>query len=166
MSFLREPSIGVIDATTAARCLFFYWGGAMIGRFAGAAILRTWEPRRVLATFAAVAFALVGATILFTGHVAMFTILAVGLFNSIMFPTIFTLAIDGLGARTGERSGVLCMAIVGGAIVPEIEGAVADHIGLHAAFIVPLVCYAYIAWYGLAGSKLSFHRGEKGAAQA
>ena len=85
-------------------------------------------------------------------------ILAVGLFNSIMFPTIFTLAIDGLGARTGEGSGVLCMAIVGGAIVPVLEGAVADHVGVHVAFVVPLVCYAYIAWYGLAGSKLRFRR--------
>jgi FHS family L-fucose permease-like MFS transporter len=167
VSFLREPSIGGIDASAAARYISFYWGGAMIGRFAGSAILRAWAPRHVLATFAAVAFALVGATILFSGHIAMFTILGVGLFNSIMFPTIFTLAIDGLGARTGDGSGVLCMAIVGGAIIPVVEGAVADRIGVHAAFFVPLVCYAYIVWYGLAGSKLSFHRrGEAGTAGA
>jgi FHS family L-fucose permease-like MFS transporter len=82
----------------------------------------------------------------------MVTILAVGLFNSIMFPTIFTLAIDGLGDRTGQGSGVLCMAIVGGAILPVVQGAVADHAGVHLGFVVPMVSYAYIAWYGLAGS--------------
>ena len=158
VSFLREPGIGAIDAKTAARCISFYWGGAMIGRFAGALVLRAWPPARVLATVAGVAFALVGATILVTGPAAMFTILAVGLFNSIMFPTIFTLAIDGLGERTGEGSGVLCMAIVGGAIVPVVEGAVADRAGVHLAFLVPLVCYAYIVWYGLAGSKARFRR--------
>jgi FHS family L-fucose permease-like MFS transporter len=156
VSFLREPSVGAIDARTAARCVSLYWGGAMIGRFAGAAILRRWAPPRVLAVFAAAALALVGITILFEGPVAMVAILSVGLFNSIMFPTIFTLAIAGLGERTGDGSGVLCMAIVGGAIVPLLEGAVADRVGVQAAFAVPLVCYAYIAWYGLVGSKMRF----------
>ena len=158
VSFMREPSIGAVDAQTAARCISFYWGGAMIGRFTGSAVLRAWPPPRVLATAGAVAFLLVGATILGTGRAAMFTILAVGLFNSIMFPTIFTLAIAGLGPRTGEGSGVLCMAIVGGAIIPVIEGAVADRVGVHTAFLVPLVCYAYIVWYGVAGSKVRFRR--------
>jgi FHS family L-fucose permease-like MFS transporter len=156
VSFLREPSIGAIDARTAARCVSFYWGGAMVGRFAGAVLLRRFAPPRVLLVFAGAAFALVGVTILFSGSVAMVAVLSVGLFNSIMFPTIFTLAIDGLGDRTGEGSGVLCMAIVGGAVVPLLEGAVADRVGVHAAFVVPLVCYAYIAWYGLAGSRMRF----------
>ena len=156
VSFLGERTIAALDAKTAASWLLVYWGGAMIGRFAGAAVLRTWLPPRVLGGAGAVAFLLVGATILGTGHFAMFTILGVGLFNSIMFPTIFTLAIDGLGPRTGEGSGVLCMAIVGGALVPVLEGAVADRLGVHVAFVVPLVCYAYIVWYGLVGSKLRF----------
>jgi len=152
VSFLRTPTIGNFDEQSAARGLSFYWGGAMLGRFVGAVALRTWRPRYVLATFATVALLLVGATVLLSGHAAMVTILAVGLFNSIMFPTIFTLAIDGLGDRTGQGSGVLCMAIVGGAILPVVQGAVADHAGVHLGFVVPMVSYAYIAWYGLAGS--------------
>jgi MFS transporter, FHS family, L-fucose permease len=166
VSFLREASSGGIDAKTAARCVSIYWGGAMVGRFVGAAVLRTWAPSRVLALFAGVALFLVGATILGSGRAAMASILCVGLFNSIMFPTIFTLAIDGLGSRTGEGSGVLCMAIVGGAIIPVIEGAVADRIGVHAAFLVPLVCYAYIAWYGLVGSKMRFRQRSEGGTAA
>ena len=82
----------------------------------------------------------------------MVTILSVGLFNSIMFPTIFTLAIEGLGDRTGQGSGILCMAIVGGAILPVVQGAVADRFGVHLAFLVPMVSYAYIAWYGVVGA--------------
>jgi FHS family L-fucose permease-like MFS transporter len=156
VSFLREPSIGAIDAGTAARCVSFYWGGAMIGRFAGAAMLRKWAPPRVLSAFAGAALVLVCVAILARGPVAMVAILSVGLFNSIMFPTIFTLAIDGLGERTGDASGVLCMAIVGGALVPLLEGAVADRAGVQTAFTVPLVCYAYIAWYGIVGSKMRF----------
>ena len=152
VSFLREPSIANLDETTAARCIAIYWGGAMLGRFAGAGILAILPPRRVLAVFALAAFSLVGLTIVFGGHVAMVAILAVGLFNSIMFPTIFTLAIDGLGEDTGQGSGLLCMAIVGGAIVPVLEGAIADHMGIRVAFLVPAACYAYIAWYGKVGS--------------
>ncbi|MGD0528165.1 MAG: sugar MFS transporter [Polyangiaceae bacterium] len=152
VSFLRDPAIGGIDAHGAARSMSLYWGGAMIGRFVGAAALRTWKPRHVLAVFAAFAFALVLTTVASSGHVAMVAILAVGLFNSIMFPTIFTLAIDGLGERTEQGSGILCMAIVGGAILPVLQGAVADRIGLHLAFVVPMASYGYIAWYGLHGS--------------
>jgi FHS family L-fucose permease-like MFS transporter len=91
-----------------------------------------------------------------TGHVAMWTILAVGLFNSIMFPTIFTLAVDGLGKHTGQGSGILCMAIVGGAIVPVIQGAFADRIGIHHAFFLPILCYLYILYYGLKGHVPSY----------
>jgi FHS family L-fucose permease-like MFS transporter len=156
VSFLRDPSIGAIDTKTAARCISFYWGGAMVGRFVGSALLRVVPPASVLVAFASAAFGLVGATILFSGPAAIVTILFVGLFNSILFPTIFTLAIDGLGDRTGEGSGILCMAIVGGAIVPVVEGAVADRAGLHVAFVVPLVCYAYIAWYGTVGWRMRF----------
>jgi len=152
VNYLSDSAIGVADEQIAARCMSFYWGGAMVGRFLGAAALRKWSPRYVLACFAFVAFALVTASVASTGQVAMIAILAVGFFNSIMFPTIFTLAIDGLGDATGQGSGILCMAIVGGAIVPVVQGAVADRIGVHLAFVVPLVSYAYIAWYGLAGS--------------
>jgi FHS family L-fucose permease-like MFS transporter len=151
VSFLTDT--GGIDETRAARFVSFYWGGAMVGRFLGAYVLRRYKPGRVLAAFALAAFVLVSATIVFSGPVAMVTILLVGLFNSIMFPTIFTLAIAGLGENTGQGSGILCMAIVGGAIVPVVQGALADRAGVHLAFLVPAACYAYIAWYGLRGSK-------------
>jgi MFS transporter, FHS family, L-fucose permease len=86
----------------------------------------------------------------------MWSILLVGLFNSIMFPTIFTLAIDGLGKFTGQGSGILCMAIVGGAIIPVVQGVFADNIGIHHAFILPVLCYLFIAYYGIKGHKPSF----------
>ena len=111
------------------------------------------KPGRTLAILAVCAAALVVISMLTNGPVAMWTILAVGLFNSIMFPTIFTLAIDGLGKHTGQGSGILCTAIVGGAIIPVIQGMFADRIGIHHAFILPVLCYAYIAFYGLKGSQ-------------
>jgi FHS family L-fucose permease-like MFS transporter len=163
VSFLREPSVGGVSEATAARCISIYWGGAMVGRFVGAGLLRRWAPRRVLAAFAALALVLVAVTIGVTGHAAMVAILAVGLFNSIMFPTIFTLAIDGLGDDTGQGSGLLCMAIVGGAIIPVVAGALADRVGIRAAFVVPAFCYAYIAWYGRVGSVLRVAKLESGA---
>jgi FHS family L-fucose permease-like MFS transporter len=152
VNYLRDPAVAGLDEQVAARCLSLYWGGAMVGRFVGAALLRKWKPRYVLAIFATLAFTMVLASVTSTGSVAMVTILAVGLFNSIMFPTIFTLAIDGLGEATEQGSGILCMAIVGGAILPPLLGAVADRVNLHVAFVVPLAPYAYILWYGLHGS--------------
>ena len=123
----------------------------MVGRFIGAVVIRYIRPGRVLMVHALVVIALVLTTMATTGHVAMWSILAVGLFNSIMFPTIFTLAIDGLGKHTGQGSGILCMAIVGGAIVPVLQGVLADRIGIQLAFILPVLCYAYIAYYGWRG---------------
>jgi FHS family L-fucose permease-like MFS transporter len=92
------------------------------------------------------------------GYFAMWAILLVGLFNSIMFPTIFTLAIDGLGKHTGQASGILCMAIVGGAIVPLLQGVIADNIGIHHAFILPVICYLFIVYYGIKGHIPSFQK--------
>lgn len=94
---------------------------------------------------------LVVVSMLTNGQLAMWTSLSLGLFNSIMFPTIFTLAIDGLGRHTGQGSGILCTAIVGGAIIPVIQGMFADSIGIHHAFVLPVLCYMYIAYYGLKG---------------
>ena len=125
----------------------------MIGRFIGSATLRIWKPGKVLAAHAFAATGLVILTMVASGPAAMWSVLAVGLFNSIMFPTIFTLAIDGLGKHTGQGSGILCMAIVGGALVPVMQGALADAIGIHHCFIIPAVCYLYIAWYGLKGHR-------------
>jgi len=111
------------------------------------------SPSRTLAVFAVSVVLLVSLTVFFNGKLAMWTLIAVGLFNSIMFPTIFTLGIDGLGDETSRGSGVLVMAIVGGAIIPLIMGALADTIGIHLAFLITLICYAYIAYYGLVGYK-------------
>jgi MFS transporter, FHS family, L-fucose permease len=151
VNYFKEPSIGGLSEAEGARYVAFYWGGAMVGRFIGTATLRMWRPGKVLALHAFGASLLVLLTMLATGQVAMWAIIAVGLFNSIMFPTIFTIAIDGLGRHTGQGSGILCMAIVGGALIPVLQGLLADQIGIHHCFIIPVVCYLYIAWYGLKG---------------
>ena len=107
----------------------------------------------LLGLFATTASALVFASVLTSGHAAMWTILLVGLFNSIMFPSIFTLAIDGLGPLTGKGSGLLVSSIVGGAVIPVLQGALADHFGIHWAFILPALCYLYIIYFALRGSQ-------------
>ena len=158
VNFLGQPYIAGLPAAEAGRYLSFYWGGAMVGRFVGAAAMRYIKPGKALAFNACVAAVLVLTAMVFSGHVAMWAILAVGLFNSIMFPTIFTLAVDGLGKHTGQGSGILCMAIVGGAIVPVIQGAFADTIGIHHAFFLPILCYLFILYYGLKGHVPSYKK--------
>jgi MFS transporter, FHS family, L-fucose permease len=154
VSFMAQPEIGGLSERTTGNYLALYWGGAMVGRFIGAGLLRKFDAGRVLAACALGAVLLLIASMCFSGSLAMGAALAVGLCNSIMFPTIFALAVAELGPRTGEGSGLLCMAIVGGAIVPVIMGFLADQIGLTAAFGAPLVCYLYIVHYGLAGHRV------------
>ncbi len=151
VNFLGQPNIGGLSAADAGRYLSFYWGGAMVGRFVGAVVMRYIAPGKMLAFNATAAAILVLTAMASSGHVSMWAILAVGLFNSIMFPTIFTLALEGLGRHTGQGSGILCMAIVGGAILPVVQGAFADTIGIQMAFFLPILCYAYIAFYGAKG---------------
>jgi FHS family L-fucose permease-like MFS transporter len=153
VNYFSQPEIGGLTERAAAGFVSFYWGGAMAGRFLGSAILRTAAPGKVLAGAAFAAFALVLTTVAATGTVAMWSVIAVGLFNSVMFPTIFTLGIARLGPLTGKGSSLLIMAIVGGAILPVIQGALADSIGIHMAFLMPAVCYLYIVYYGWAGSR-------------
>ncbi|HEY3927476.1 MAG TPA: sugar MFS transporter [Candidatus Koribacter sp.] len=153
VNYMHEPNIAGFSLEKAAGYLTFYWTGAMIGRFIGSAVLQKVSPGLYLGANALVACLLVVISMLSFGHVAMWTILAVGLFNSIMFPSIFTLAIDGLGHLTGKGSGLLVAAIVGGAIIPELQGLLADRIGIHHAFILAAICYIYIAFYGFKGSK-------------
>jgi FHS family L-fucose permease-like MFS transporter len=148
VNYFKEPSIGGLTEAAGARLVSLYWGGAMIGRFIGTFTLRMWKPGKVLAAHASAALVLVAISMATHGGIAMWTIIAVGLFNSIMFPTIFTLAIDGLGPHTSQGSGILCMAIVGGAIIPVVQGALADAVGIHYGFVVAAACYVYIAWYG------------------
>ena len=151
VNFMAQPEVGGLEESVAGRYLALYWGGAMVGRFIGAVVLRKIKPGYVLAFNAACAILLLIVAMSSAGKVAMWSVLAIGLFNSIMFPTIFTLAIARLGRHTGEGSGVLCMAIVGGAIVPVVQGYFADTMGLLPSFFVPAVCYAYIVFYGLKG---------------
>ena len=153
VNYFSQPDIAGLAPRTAAGYVSFYWGGAMIGRFVGSALLQRVKTSRLLAVFAVCAAALVTTSMLTTGPVAMWSILAVGLFNSVMFPNIFTLGIAGLGPLTGDASGVLNMAIVGGAVIPVLQGAIADHIGIHNAFFLPVICYLYILFYALSGSK-------------
>ncbi len=154
INYMATPDIGALSEATASRYLVFYWGGAMVGRFIGAFLMTRIDARYLLATFAIVAAVLLATTMSTTGHTAMWAVLAIGLFNSIMFPTIFTSAIEGMGPLTGKASSLLVMAIVGGAIVPLAMGALADRIGIQGAFVIPLLCYAYIAWYGWHGSRI------------
>ncbi|MCP4988243.1 MAG: glucose/galactose MFS transporter [Colwellia sp.] len=153
VSFLSEPSIAGMQESEAAQFIAYYWGGAMVGRFIGAVVMQYIAAGKVLAFNAAMVILLISLAISFDGEIAMWSIIAVGLFNSIMFPTIFSLAIQDLSEATSNASGVLCLAIVGGAIVPLIQGVLADSLGVQLAFILPALCYVFIAYYGLAGSK-------------
>jgi FHS family L-fucose permease-like MFS transporter len=158
VNYFGLPEIAGLSAKTAAGFVSFYWGGAMIGRFVGAALLQRFKPGYLLALAAIVAGSLVIASMLFSGHIAMWSILAVGLFNSIMFPTIFSLGEAELGPLSGTGSGLLNMAIVGGAILPVIQGVIADYVGLHHAFVLPVICYLYILFYALSGSRPNSER--------
>jgi MFS transporter, FHS family, L-fucose permease len=152
INYFTQPEIGHMTVKAAAALVSLYWLGAMIGRFIGSAVLQKLPTRAVLGTVAVIACLLVVTSMLTTGWPAMVTIILVGLFNSVMFPSIFSLGIEGLGPLTGKGSGLLVMAIVGGAIIPVAEGALADRIGIHHAFILPALCYIYIAFYGYRGS--------------
>jgi MFS transporter, FHS family, L-fucose permease len=151
VNFMSQPEIAGLSEQTAGKYLSLYWGGAMVGRFIGAVVMTKVKPAQVLTFNAVAVMLLLILAMTAAGPTAMWALLAIGLFNSIMFPTIFTLAIDGLGKHTGAGSGVLCMAIVGGAIVPVIQGAVADNVSLLYSFVIPVICYLYIAYYGLKG---------------
>ena len=162
----------------AAKYISFYWGGAMVGRFIGSALLQKAKPGKLLAAAAAMAAVLLTISVLTNGPVAMWSVLAIGLFNSIMFPCIFTMAIDGLGPLTGDGSGILNMAIVGGAIIPYLVGKVGDWInhayypaltqgetswgqGIHYALIAAVLCYLYILFFAVSGSKPNSERGTR-----
>ena len=128
--------------------VIFYWGGAMIGRFIGAYLTKRMSPGKVLAIFASLAIVMILISLNADGLLSMWSILAVGLFNSIMFPTIFTLSLEGLGDLKAQASGLLCMAIVGGAIIPFVFGSLIDDFGFKIAFVLTIICYGYILFYG------------------
>ncbi len=153
VSYFTLSNIGGLNEQQAALYVSFYWGGAMVGRFIGSWLMRIVSPGLVLGGAAIASALLVVVSIVSSGPVAMWSIILVGLFNSVMFPTIFTLGIDGLGKMTAAGSGLLVMAIVGGAILPVIQGALADKFGVQLAFILPALLYLYIVFYGFVGSK-------------
>jgi len=175
-SNIAEPATRYRAALSeAARYISIYWLGAMVGRFIGSALLQKIKPGKLLALAAVMAALLVTVSVLTSGHVAMWTILAVGLFNSIMFPCIFTMGIAELGPLTGDGSGILNMAIVGGAIIPYLVGKAGDLInrayypsmtqgetswghGIQYALILATICYLYILFFAVSGSKTNSER--------
>jgi MFS transporter, FHS family, L-fucose permease len=138
-----------MPSAVAAHYVSFYWGGAMVGRFIGFALMRYVSPGKALAFNAAASIMLIFLAIFSQGALAMWAILAVGLCNSIIFPTIFSMALFRLGPHTGQGSGILCMAIVGGALVPFAQGLVADAHGVQLSFLVPAACYLFVLLFGL-----------------
>uniref|UniRef100_UPI00356441A9 sugar MFS transporter n=1 Tax=Shewanella sp. TaxID=50422 RepID=UPI00356441A9 len=154
VNFLGQAHVAAMEEAEAAHYIAFYWGGAMVGRFIGAAVMQKVAAGKVLGFNAAMAALLVVVAVMSEGALAMWAILAVGLFNSIMFPTIFSLALKNLGAATAQGSGILCLAIVGGAIVPLAQGLIADAAGLSVSFLLPVLCYVYILYYGFKGSEV------------
>src|SRR6202158_2696373 len=158
VNYFTQPEIGGLTEKVAASLVAFYWGGAMVGRFIGSAPLQKGSTRGLLGVCAGCGAAVVGVSMLTSGHFAMYSIILVGFFNSIMFPSIFTLGVAELGPLTGDGSGIMIVAIVGGAIIPVMQGAIADRIGIHHAFFLPVVCYLYILFFALSGSRPNSQR--------
>lgn len=151
VNFIGQSDIGNLEEMQAAKYVSYYWGGAMVGRFIGAVAMQKIRPGIALAFNAIMACILIGIAVVSSGKLAMWSILLVGLCNSIMFPTIFALAVNKLGPHTSQGSGILCTAIIGGAFIPLLQGVLADSIGIQLAFVLPIICYLYIAFYGLKG---------------
>ncbi|MFJ2992967.1 sugar MFS transporter [Pandoraea sp. NPDC087047] len=148
IGYLTHADTGIVDHAHASRYLALYWGGAMVGRFVGAWWLRRVSPGRLLSLCALYNLMLILASLALPASFAMWLLLACGLGNAIMFPTIFSLSVGGLGARVSEGGGLICMAIVGGAVLPYMQGALADVAGIALSFLVPGVAYCYIAGFG------------------
>ncbi|MDP5146787.1 L-fucose:H+ symporter permease [Shewanella sp. ULN5] len=151
INFLTQDEIGGLTESQAANYIAYYFGGAMVGRFIGALVMQKIKAGKVLAFNAVCACLLVATAMFSAGTTAMWALLLVGLCNSIMFPTIFSLALQDLKQHTSQGSGILCLAIVGGAIVPLLQGMLADSLGIQLAFVLPLICYGFICYYGLIG---------------
>ncbi len=149
IAYLGDQSVMGLGMEAAGKLVAFYWGGAMVGRLLGGFVLRMFKPGRVLTAFAATAILLIGLSAMSSGNMAAWTLILVGFCNSLMFPTIFSLGTEGLGEQTPQGSGIMCTAIVGGALVPFLFGTVADMTGnIRMALLVPVICYAIIAAFG------------------
>jgi FHS family L-fucose permease-like MFS transporter len=144
---------GMSTAETASFLLSLYWLGALIGRLLGAGIMTKVKAGKLLGIFGFTAAALIAISMFTSGWIAIGTLVLCGFFNSVMFPNIFTLGIAGLGPMTSKGSGLIMSAVVGGAIIPPLIGKLADHVGIQYSFVIPVICYLYIAYYGMWGSK-------------
>jgi MFS transporter, FHS family, L-fucose permease len=149
VNYLMQANVLGLDAQDAGKHVPYYWGGAMIGRFIGAYLLKVFPPGKVLACAASGVVVLLLVSAATVGLVSGYSLLLIGLCNSIMFPTIFSLASEGLGERAAEGSGIICVAIVGGAVIPPLTGLAGDHVGLKGALIIPALCYLGILSYGV-----------------
>jgi FHS family L-fucose permease-like MFS transporter len=154
ITFLGQPSMGGLSHTRAAVFVSLYWGGAMIGRLIGSFALLRIRADRALASVAMIAMLLVSTTIIGHGALAKFAIVSCGLFNSVMWPCIFPLSVKGLGKFTSQGSGILVMMVVGGAVIPELQGLLADKFGYQHSFVIVLLCYAYIVYFALNGYRI------------
>ncbi len=154
INFVSQPDIGNLTHQQASNYLFLLWGGMMVGRLIGAFLMQKLDPAHVLAAVSIGAFVVMIVATFASGHAAMWALISVGLFHSIMFPTIFTLGIKGLGPLTEEGSGLLIMAIAGGALV-AVQGVLADEYGLQWSFLLTAACELYILFYALWGSKVT-----------
>jgi FHS family L-fucose permease-like MFS transporter len=155
VNYLASPTVAGLTEQKASQLIAYYWGGAMVGRFIGALVMQKISGGKVLAFNAVMAIVFILVSISSSGNIALWSILGVGLFNSIMFPTIFSLALQQLGKHAPQGSGILCLAIVGGAIVPLLQGMLADSIGITLSFLLPAACYLFIAYYGVMGSRVT-----------
>ena len=154
INFLGQPSMGAYTHASAATFVSFYWGGAMIGRIVGAVALLKVKAQYALLAVASAAAVMVLITIFGHGPIAKWAIVSCGLFNSVMWPCIFPLAVKGLGKFTSQGSGILITMVVGGAIVPVLQGFLADKLGYQPSFVMVLLCYAYLVFFSLSGYKI------------
>jgi FHS family L-fucose permease-like MFS transporter len=154
INFLGQPEMGGLSHVVAASYVSFYWGGAMVGRIIGSVALLKVKAQSALLTVASLAAVMVAITIFGHGRIAMWAIVSCGLFNSVMWPCIFPLAVKGLGKFTSQGSGILITMVVGGAIVPVLQGFLADRLGYQTSFAIVLLCYAYLVFFALSGYKI------------
>ena len=155
INFLGQPSMGGLSHEAAARYVSFYWGASMVGRFIGFAALRRIRAQRALAFVSLCAFGLVGTAMLTHGHIATMALVSCGLFNSVMWPCIFPLSVATLGRFTSQGSGILVTMVVGGAVIPEVQGFLADSFGYQRSFAIVLLCYAYLFYFAWRGHRTS-----------
>lgn len=154
INFLGQPALGGMSHVNAARFVSLYWGGAMVGRFIGFFALRTVPAQRALLVVASLAALLIATVILAHGNVALGAVVSCGLFNSVMWPCIFPLSVKGLGRYTSQGSGILIMMVVGGAIIPALQGLLADRFGYQPSFLIVFLCYLYLIYFAVSGCRI------------